>query len=152
MPTLQEKLIQEFEDLQRAHPYVPYGAGVKKRAEELLKKRKHRAPGQAWNIKDSLSDDEIRLVITDALFAQEVLREFDPTFRKKGPTLSQAQEFAQNVADKYGPQLFQPMQSGSLYPKLEGTEEHRIKEGFENRKTENRGLERQADLMLSPTT
>src|SRR5271156_2611301 len=101
MPTLQEKLIQEFEDLQKAHPYIPYGAGVKKKAEELLKKRKHRAKGQTWDIhaKESLSDDELRLVITDRNFAKEILREFDPTFRSSLPSEQQAAAFSQMIAD-----------------------------------------------------
>ena len=70
---LAQKLVTEFEQLQQAHPYVPYGAHVKKQAEELLAKSKRgqRKQGQPWNFRQQFTDDELKLIILDYDFARQ---------------------------------------------------------------------------------
>lgn len=146
MPSLQEKLVREYEQLQEAHPYVPYGAYVKRQAEELLKKSKNRP-------KPQLSDEEIRLMIADLDFAKQVLQTYDPRFKDREPEQGEVNSIRQALIRQLG-------YSNISEVNLPGQQEaERIKEGFVPKKEdfstqlkENEELPRKAELLLSQSS
>ena len=156
MPGLPEKLIGEFEGLQQAHPYVPYGAYVKRQAEELAarSKRGQRRPTQRpeeWDILQVLSDDERRLVLSDANFAREILQHYDPAFRTRPPSFRQVQSFRALFYPE-SQRLFPAVQQGQNYPQFGAEQAERIRATHQARIAENTRLGQQAETMLGQTS
>src|SRR4029077_19627590 len=105
--SLAQKLVTEFEQLQQAHPYVPYGAHVKRQVEELLtrSKRGQRRPGEAWDFRQ-FSDDELRLMLSDDNFARQILKVYDPNFRERDPTPGDIHNLQSNIGVGEGARLY----------------------------------------------
>jgi hypothetical protein len=158
MPGLPEKLIAEFEGLQEDHPYVPYGAYVKRQAEELAARgkrgqRRSGQPPEEWDILQVLSDDERRLVLADRTFAREILQQYDPAFQTTPPNAQQIDGFRRLVhTHGGGPQLFPGVQQGQGYPRFSPQETARIREVHQARLAENTRLGQQAETMLGQTS
>lgn len=74
MPTLQEKLVTEYENLNRDRPYVPYGAHLKSQADRLRAKKLRYQRGQ--RLTDVFSPQEMQLILSDDNFAQQILSEY----------------------------------------------------------------------------
>lgn len=157
MPGLAEKLVKEFENLQRAHPYETYGARVKKQADELLAKSKRgqRPRRQAWNLGQTFSDDELRLIISDQDFAKQMLKTYDRSFKTKDPTREDIFRFQNLIQEKEAPRLLPTEQPSQMFgqqiynfPVITQEESAKIREASKAKVKENEGLARKAKLML----
>jgi len=142
--SLSKKLVTEFEQLQQAHPYVPYGASVRKQAEELLKKSKRgqRPERGQWNPADTFTQDEIRLILADPEFGKQMLKAYDPRFKTRNPTNLDANVFRQKLADLYRGQMSEQDVRASLQ------QAPRIKEEALNKIEEQDQAGRKAETML----
>lgn len=156
MPSLAEKLITEFENLQKGQlpvgyrPYETYGAGAKRKAEEkrTQARRHHRKPGQELDLRN-FSDDELRLARADQNFARDILQNFDPHFKTRLPSAGDIQNFQQIIDRTRGAQLFPGLKNGDPIPLVVPQLATQIREGFEGRIAENRNLEQQAETLLN---
>lgn len=130
-------------------PYVPYGAGARAKAEELLAKsrRGQRTAGQNWDLRQ-FPDDELRLARTDDNFARDLLRNYDPAFRNRVPTAEDIRAFKLNIDHSAGQRLFGNIQNGQPVPQIDPQRASRIREGFTARIAENQDLARQAQTAL----
>jgi hypothetical protein len=154
MPTLAEKLVREFEQLQEAHPYETYGAGVKRQAAQLRErsKRGQRPRRGEWNLRQAFSDDEIRLMLDDHNFAKQMLRAYDPSFSRREPRPSEVNDFVNFVSRNEGPRVFPQVRPGDYFPQMNRQEAARIREDATHRLQENQSLARRAETMLGQTS
>lgn len=152
--SLAKKLVREFEQLQTAHPYVPYGAYVKRQAEDLLNRsrRGQRQPGQPWNLRTTFSDDELRLILTDRPFAKKVLKAYDPSFRETNPTRDDVTRFMTLVGQNEGRRIYPQVEAGQHFPALGQDIAARVKESANARINSRSDMARRADLMLGQSS
>lgn len=152
--SLPKKLVREFEQLQTAHPYVPYGAYVKRQAEELMQrsKRGQRQPGQPWNLTNTFSDDELRLILTDRNFAKKMLKAYDPAFKNVNPTTEDITRFMTVVNQDQGSRLYSQVEIGHNFPPLSQDISSRVREASEARIARHADLASRANLMLGQSS
>lgn len=158
---LAQKLVTEFEQLQQAHPYVPYGAHVKRQAEELLAKSKRgqRKPTEPWNFRNQFSDDELRLILENSDFARQMLKTYEPTFKNREPAIRDIHIFQDMIKKDEGSRLFPNIDQNYFWNniikrqnRLPSGEAARIRESSLARINENREAAKKADLMLGQSS
>jgi hypothetical protein len=149
-------LVGRFRNIRDAIPaYVPFGAGSRRQAEErqTRAKRLHRREGQNWDFRQSFTDDELRLILSDGNFSREVLKAYDPSFKTRDPSPQDVSRFRQSVATSEGRRVYPSVERGRL-PQI--GERHginldqaqRAREGFQAKLAENNQLEHQARSIL----
>lgn len=79
--TLPEKFITEFEQASSGRPYVPYGAYLKRQAEELSARHKKLKIQPGQNLLSALSPQEMQLILSDDNFAKRVISAYGYKFK-----------------------------------------------------------------------
>src|ERR1700760_3068159 len=152
MPTLQEKLVREYENLNRDRPYVPYGAYLKKEAERLKARQLRHRPGQ--RLTDVFTPQQLQLILSNDDFAQRMLSDY----MGRDATARSIKDFRNSIVREH-PEVFpnggplpQEEQYFGRYHYLPEAQHRTVREVGLGRIAENANLESQAQRLLQQSS